>query len=145
MQLAAEGEVRERRRRSSSARTLAVRSQARQCPSPPGQGASPARRVSAPPALAAPSTPGPGLWTTGQPPAGSGSEDRGLLVLGGQPPSRRLGPSGAPTLALTDGAKARLDAMIPVGYEAHVHLTLTDDHPWAQAFVIIEALPLTKV
>ena len=54
-------------------------------------------------------------------------------------------PSGAPTLALTGGAKARIDAMIPVGYEAHVHLTLTDDHPWAQAFVIIEALPLTKV
>jgi holo-[acyl-carrier protein] synthase len=53
-------------------------------------------------------------------------------------------PSGAPTLALTGGAKARLDAMIPAGYEGHVHLTLTDDHPWAQAFVIIEALPLTE-
>lgn len=51
-------------------------------------------------------------------------------------------PSGAPTLALTGGAKARLDAMIPSGYMAHVHLTLTDDHPWAQAFVIIEALPI---
>ena len=51
-------------------------------------------------------------------------------------------PSGAPTLALTGGAKARLDAMIPPGYEARIHLTLTDDHPWAQAFVIIEALPL---
>jgi holo-[acyl-carrier protein] synthase len=50
-------------------------------------------------------------------------------------------PSGAPTLALTGGAKARLDEMIPSGYTAHVHLTLTDDHPWAQAFVIIEALP----
>lgn len=49
--------------------------------------------------------------------------------------------SGAPTLALTGGAKARLDAMIPGGYDAHIHLTLTDDHPWAQAFVIIEALP----
>jgi holo-[acyl-carrier protein] synthase len=52
--------------------------------------------------------------------------------------------SGAPTLALTGGAKARLDAMIPAGYEGHVHLTLTDDHPWAQAFVIIEALPLSE-
>lgn len=52
-------------------------------------------------------------------------------------------PSGAPTLALTGGAKARLDAMIPPGMTAHVHLTLTDDHPWAQAFVIIEALPAT--
>jgi holo-[acyl-carrier protein] synthase len=51
--------------------------------------------------------------------------------------------SGAPTLALTGGAKARLDAMTPNGYEARVHLTLTDDHPWAQAFVIIEALPKT--
>ncbi len=50
-------------------------------------------------------------------------------------------PSGAPTLALTGGAKARLDAMIPEGHVAVVHLTLTDDHPWAQAFVIIEALP----
>ncbi len=49
-------------------------------------------------------------------------------------------PSGAPTLALEGGAKAALDALIPEGYEAHIHLTLTDDHPWAQAFVIIEAL-----
>ncbi len=49
--------------------------------------------------------------------------------------------SGAPTLALTGGAKARLEAMTPDGYDAHIHLTLTDDHPWAQAFVIIEALP----
>lgn len=54
-------------------------------------------------------------------------------------------PSGAPTLALTGGAKARLEAMIPDGYEARVHLTLTDDHPWAQAFVVIEALPRAKV
>jgi holo-[acyl-carrier protein] synthase len=50
-------------------------------------------------------------------------------------------PSGAPTLALTGGAKARLDAMIPPGHGARIHLTLTDDHPWAQAFVIIEAVP----
>jgi holo-[acyl-carrier protein] synthase len=50
-------------------------------------------------------------------------------------------PSGAPTLALAGGAKVALDALIPDGYEARVHLTLTDDHPWAQAFVIIEALP----
>ena len=53
-------------------------------------------------------------------------------------------PSGAPTLSLTGGAKARVDAMIPAGYEAHIHLTLTDDHPWAQAFVIIEALRMQK-
>ncbi|WP_373492293.1 holo-ACP synthase [Parasphingorhabdus sp.] len=50
--------------------------------------------------------------------------------------------SGAPTLALTGGAKKRLDALTPAGYETFVHLTLTDDHPWAQAFVIIEAHPL---
>ncbi|MBB3982087.1 holo-[acyl-carrier protein] synthase [Sphingobium fontiphilum] len=49
-------------------------------------------------------------------------------------------PSGAPTLALTGGAKARLDAMTPAGHEAVIHLTLTDDHPWAQAFVVIEAV-----
>lgn len=54
-------------------------------------------------------------------------------------------PSGAPTLALSGGAKAALDALVPEGYEACIHLTLTDDHPWAQAFVIIEALPLPKV
>jgi holo-[acyl-carrier protein] synthase len=52
-------------------------------------------------------------------------------------------PSGAPTFALTGGAKARLDAMTPEGHVARVHLTLTDDHPWAQAFVIIEAVATT--
>ncbi len=50
-------------------------------------------------------------------------------------------PSGAPTLHLTGGAAARLEAMIPAGHEAKIHLTLTDDHPWAQAFVIIESYP----
>ncbi len=50
-------------------------------------------------------------------------------------------PSGAPTLLLCGGAKAALDKLIPDGHDAHIHLTLTDDHPWAQAFVIIEALP----
>ena len=50
-------------------------------------------------------------------------------------------PSGAPTLALSGGAKAALDALIPPGHVPEIHLTLTDDHPWAQAFVIIEALP----
>ncbi len=53
-------------------------------------------------------------------------------------------PSGAPTLALTGGAAKRLAEMVPEGHEAHVHLTLTDDHPWAQAFVIIEALPIPQ-
>jgi holo-[acyl-carrier protein] synthase len=50
--------------------------------------------------------------------------------------------SGAPTLALTGGAAARLAVLTPPGHQAVVHVTLTDDHPWAQAFVIIEALPL---
>ncbi len=49
--------------------------------------------------------------------------------------------SGAPTLALTGGAAERLAAITPPGHDAVVHLTLTDDHPWAQAFVIIEACP----
>ena len=47
--------------------------------------------------------------------------------------------SGAPTLALTGGAAARLQMLIPEGHTPMIHLTLTDDHPWAQAFVIIEA------
>ena len=51
-------------------------------------------------------------------------------------------PSGAPTLALTGGAAARLEALTPKGHIAVVHLTLTDDHPWAQAFVVIEARPV---
>jgi len=51
------------------------------------------------------------------------------------------GPSGAPALAVTGGAARRLAAMAPPGHTAHVHLTLTDDHPWAQAFVVIEARP----
>jgi holo-[acyl-carrier protein] synthase len=52
------------------------------------------------------------------------------------------GPSGAPTLALTGGAADRLAAITPPGKTAFVHLTLTDDHPWAQAFVVIEARDL---
>jgi holo-[acyl-carrier protein] synthase len=50
-------------------------------------------------------------------------------------------PSGAPTLQLAHGAATRLAELTPAGHEARIHLTLTDDHPWAQAFVIIEALP----
>ena len=47
--------------------------------------------------------------------------------------------SGAPTLLLTGGARARLDALAPPGHAVDVHLTMTDDHPWAQAFVILFA------
>ncbi len=50
-------------------------------------------------------------------------------------------PSGKPTLRLTGGAAARLAALMPPGMEPVIHLSLTDDHPYAQAFVIIEALP----
>jgi holo-[acyl-carrier protein] synthase len=51
-------------------------------------------------------------------------------------------PSGAPTLLLTGGAKRRLDAITPPGHAVDVHLTMTDDHPWAQAFVILFARPI---
>ena len=50
--------------------------------------------------------------------------------------------SGQPTLALTGGAKRRLDDMTPQGHAAEVHLTMTDDHPFAQALVIITARPI---
>jgi holo-[acyl-carrier protein] synthase len=50
--------------------------------------------------------------------------------------------SGQPALHLTGGAKQRLDDMIPEGHAAQVHLTMTDDHPFAQAFVIITATPI---
>jgi holo-[acyl-carrier protein] synthase len=49
--------------------------------------------------------------------------------------------TGQPTLRLTGGAKARLDAITPAGMEAHIHLALTDEHPLAEATVIIEARP----
>ena len=52
-------------------------------------------------------------------------------------------PSGKPTLALTGGAAERLAAMVPEGHEAVIHLTITDDYPWAEAQVIIEALPVS--
>lgn len=50
-------------------------------------------------------------------------------------------PGGKPTMVLTNGAAERLAAMLPPGHRANIHLTITDDHPYAQAFVIIEALP----
>ena len=50
--------------------------------------------------------------------------------------------SGAPTLQLTGGARARLDALAPEGHAIDIHLTMTDDHPWAQAFVILTARKL---
>jgi len=50
--------------------------------------------------------------------------------------------TGQPVMTLTGWAKTRLDDMTPLGHEAIVHVSLTDDHPWAQAFVVIEARPL---
>jgi holo-[acyl-carrier protein] synthase len=50
-------------------------------------------------------------------------------------------PSGKPTMVLTGGALDQLNAMIPAGHRAEIHLTITDDFPMAQAFVIIEAVP----
>ena len=50
-------------------------------------------------------------------------------------------PSGQPTLALTGGAKARLEAMTPPGMVAQIHLTLTDEPPLAEAMVMIVAVP----
>ncbi|WP_068092511.1 holo-ACP synthase [Novosphingobium rosa] len=54
-------------------------------------------------------------------------------------------PSGAPTLRLMGGAAERLAAITPEGHEPFIHLTLTDDTPFAQAFVVIEARPVTPV
>jgi holo-[acyl-carrier protein] synthase len=48
--------------------------------------------------------------------------------------------SGQPTLALTGAAETRLAALVPDGLRPVIHLSLTDDHPYAQAFVIIEAV-----
>lgn len=50
-------------------------------------------------------------------------------------------PSGKPTMALTGGAGRKLDALTPPGRKMEVHLTITDDFPLAQAFVILYASP----
>lgn len=50
-------------------------------------------------------------------------------------------PGGKPTMALTGGAEKRLAAIMPAGTRAAIHVTITDEYPLAQAFVIIEALP----
>ena len=47
--------------------------------------------------------------------------------------------TGQPVMQLTGWAAERLAAMTPAGHEAVIHVSLTDDHPWAQAFVVIEA------
>ena len=50
--------------------------------------------------------------------------------------------SGEPTLILTGGAADRLAELTPPGHTSRLWLSLTDDHPYAQAFVVIEALPI---
>jgi holo-[acyl-carrier protein] synthase len=67
---------------------------------------------------------------TGVPRRGVHWRDMGVVNL----------PSGKPTLQLTGGAAERLAALLPPGSEAVIHLSLTDDHPYAQAFVVIEAV-----
>jgi len=54
-------------------------------------------------------------------------------------------PGGRPTMKLTGGALARLESLTPPGHEARIDLTITDDWPLAQAFVIISAVPAAKV
>lgn len=53
-------------------------------------------------------------------------------------------PSGKPTMQLTNGAAAILTRLVPKGMKPHIHLTITDDNGMAQAFVIIEALPIDQ-
>ena len=52
-------------------------------------------------------------------------------------------PGGKPTMALTGGAGKHLAKLLPAGHEAFIHLTITDEFPYAQAFVIIEARPVS--
>ena len=54
-------------------------------------------------------------------------------------------PSGRPTLELTGGAKRRLDAITPAGYEARIDLTITDEGPMAHAFVVISAIAVPRL
>ena len=51
-------------------------------------------------------------------------------------------PSGKPTMVLTGGARAQLEPLVPPGHKPRIHLTITDDFPYAHAVVMIEALPV---
>ena len=53
-------------------------------------------------------------------------------------------PTGQPVMEVTGWARERLEQMTPEGYVAIIHVSLTDDHPWAQAQVVIEALPAAE-
>ncbi len=69
---------------------------------------------------------------TGVPRRGVSWRDMGVVNL----------RTGQPTMALSGGAAERLAQIVPAGMQANIHVSLTDDHPYAQAFVIIEAVPL---
>lgn len=51
-------------------------------------------------------------------------------------------PSGKPTMHLTNGAAQVLERLVPAGHKPHIHVSITDEGGLAQAFVIIEALPV---
>ena len=51
-------------------------------------------------------------------------------------------PGGKPTMVLTGGAGEHLAGMLPAGHDAVIHITITDEYPYAQAFVVIEARPV---
>ncbi|HZH27162.1 MAG TPA: holo-ACP synthase [Azospirillaceae bacterium] len=53
-------------------------------------------------------------------------------------------PTGQPTIELSGGALDHLHRMVPAGMRPHIHLTLTDEYPLAEAFVIISAVPEIK-
>ncbi|MCG8490451.1 MAG: holo-ACP synthase [Sneathiellales bacterium] len=53
-------------------------------------------------------------------------------------------PSGKPTMKLTGGALKQLQSITPEGMEAVIHLTITDEPPQAQAYVLIEAVMISK-
>lgn len=52
--------------------------------------------------------------------------------------------TGQPIMQVTGWAAARLAEMTPPGHEAIIHVSLTDDYPWAQAYVVIEARPVCR-
>ncbi len=53
-------------------------------------------------------------------------------------------PGGKPTMLLTGGALARLHSLLPAGHAAQIDLTITDEPPLAQAFVMISAIPIVN-
>ncbi len=52
--------------------------------------------------------------------------------------------SGQPRMGLTGGSKKILDRVIPINHIAKIHLSLSDDYPWAHAMVLLEAIPTSR-